>query len=451
MRRFKFLSNLDQRSESAYKNIFGSVALKGVSMVVSLLLVPMTMEYVSPERYGIWLTLSSIVGWLSFFDIGLSNGAKNKITESRARNDNDSAKKYVSTSYISIAFIFILVFLFYLLINRWLDWSSIMAVDRGLNSELSVVMTIVVGLFCLTMVLSVINSVVSALQKPALSSLITTIGQVAVLGAISFLVFTTSEKGTGSLRSLALCLLGIPCVVSLLFSIFLFLGRYRTLSPSVYSFRMPLVSDILSLGWKFFVIQGSFILIFQVSNIIIIREVDPISVTQYNIAYRYFMVSHMIYNIILTPFWAAFTDAYVKKDTDWMKLTYKRLSNCWIFFTFGVLLMLVLSPFLYKIWIGDQVTIPFVLSVFMSVFVAVNSRAGLYMTLINGTGNVFVQMWTYLVFGLLSVPFMIVAARLWGLIGVVLVLTFSVLTLSIVGHIQLKKLLNGVASGIWVK
>lgn len=443
--------NLDKRSEEAYKNIAGSVLLKGISMIVSLMLVPLTMEYVSPEKYGIWLTLSSIVGWLGFFDIGLSNGTKNKVTESLANNNYSTAREYVSTSYFAIGLIFVLVFVLFLCVNKWLDWSNIMAVDSSLKEELSEVMIIVVGLFCMSMVLNVINSVISAVQKTALSSLITTAGQAFVLLSIALLVFCEKESDEGSLKSLAYCLSGIPCIVTLFFSFYLYKGKFKGLSPSPHYFRKDFISDVLNLGWKFFLIQAALILVFQISNLVIIRESDSLSVTQYNIAYRYFMISHMIYNIVLTPFWAAFTDAYTKNDYTWMRDTYNKLSNCWLVLSIIVLLMLLVSPIAYKIWIGNQVQIPLELSVFMAVFTILNSRAGLYMTLINGTGKVLFQMLAYLVVGSISVPLMIFLGRIFGLLGIVSVMAITVAILSAAGHLQLNKILSNTASGVWGK
>lgn len=448
---FNNLSNLDERSKKAYKNVAGSVILKGISMVVSLLLVPLTIEYVSPDKYGIWLTLSSIVSWLGFFDIGLSNGTKNKVTESLAQNDGKKAREYVSTSYFVIGIIFLFVFLFFYVANQWLDWSSIMSVDETLKAELSEVMLIVVGLFCVSMVLNVINSVISAIQKPALSSLITTAGQVVVLFAIAYFVYQAAESGEGSLKTLALCLSGIPCLVTLVFSFLLYGGKYRSLSPSIKFYNGKYISDVLNLGWKFFVIQVSLILVFQISNLIIIRETNSMAVTQYNIAYKYFMISHMLYNIILTPFWAAFTDAYIKQDYSWMKSTYSKLSKCWLLFSALIVVMLLISPIAYNFWIGNKVEVPITLSVFMAVFVILNSRAGLYMTLINGTGKVFFQMLTYLAISIVSVPIMVLGAKLFGLLGVVSTLIGSVAVLSISGHLQLKKILNKSDVGVWAK
>ncbi|MDR1742681.1 MAG: hypothetical protein LBR48_02540, partial [Dysgonamonadaceae bacterium] len=54
------LAGKSERSTNAVKNIVASFGIKGVSIAVQLLLVPMTINYVNPTQYGIWLTLSSI-------------------------------------------------------------------------------------------------------------------------------------------------------------------------------------------------------------------------------------------------------------------------------------------------------------------------------------------------------------------------------------------------------
>ena len=68
-----------KRTSLLKKNIAASILIKGISILSSLLLVPLTLDYVNKELYGIWLTLSSIVVWINFFDIGLTLGLKNRL------------------------------------------------------------------------------------------------------------------------------------------------------------------------------------------------------------------------------------------------------------------------------------------------------------------------------------------------------------------------------------
>ena len=93
------------RTLNAKKNIIASFAIKSVSMLIGLMLVPMTIHYVSKTQYGIWITLSSIVGWIGFFDIGLGNGLRNKFAEAVAKKKYKLAKIYVSTTYAVVSII----------------------------------------------------------------------------------------------------------------------------------------------------------------------------------------------------------------------------------------------------------------------------------------------------------------------------------------------------------
>lgn len=75
---------------------------KGGTILISLILVPMTLSYLNPYEYGIWLTLSSTLAWIYTFDIGLGNGLRNKLTEALALNDLKLARIYVSTSFFFV-------------------------------------------------------------------------------------------------------------------------------------------------------------------------------------------------------------------------------------------------------------------------------------------------------------------------------------------------------------
>lgn len=102
--------------------------------------------------------------------------------------------------------------------------------------------------------------------------------------------------------------------------------------------------------------------IFQLTNIILSRVQGPEAVTQYNIAYKYFNVLNMAANIILTPFWSAFTDAYIKRDYNWMRGTLEKLEKLWLLCIPILVLMVLSSDLLYKFWIGDSVAVSFSLS-----------------------------------------------------------------------------------------
>ena len=90
------LNKGQKRSVKAKKNILASFLIKGTSILIGFYMVPLTIGYVDKEQYGVWLTLSSVVGWFSFFDIGLGSGLRNKLALALANDEMEKAKSYVS-------------------------------------------------------------------------------------------------------------------------------------------------------------------------------------------------------------------------------------------------------------------------------------------------------------------------------------------------------------------
>lgn len=114
--------NYSKRTNKALFNIASSFVIKGASILLSLLLVPITLDYLNPYEYGIWLTLSSVLMWINYFDIGLGNGLRNKLSEALAVGDDNLARIYVSTSFFILFLIALSIFFIFLLSKDWIDW-----------------------------------------------------------------------------------------------------------------------------------------------------------------------------------------------------------------------------------------------------------------------------------------------------------------------------------------
>ncbi len=438
----------NERSVAVKKNIAVSLVLKCVSILVSLQVVPLTIGYVNPTKYGIWLTLSSIIAWLSYFDLGFAHGFRNRFAEAKAKGDMKLAKQYVSTTYAVLFLLFTVILLITLLVNNYLDWSRILNIDTVYKYELTVVFSLLACFFCLNIVASVFTTMLTADQRPALASMIQTGGQVLAFACIYVLTKTVP----GNLIVLAVAFSGIPCLLLVLVSIVVFCGkRYKNVAPSLRSVRFSLTGKILGLGGQFFVIMVSMLFIFQFINVILARIEGPEAVTQYNIAYKYFNVLNMAANIILTPFWSAFTDAYIKNDFKWMEIVIKKLESMWLFCIPILAVMILLSSVLYDWWIGDLIHIPFSLSVCMGVFILLQIAGNMYMYLINGTGKIRVQLIVYVIFALSSILLLEINCRAFGVKGALLVPMFVYIIQAIVGKIQIGKIVTRKAVGIWNK
>jgi len=441
------LNRSSERSTNAIKNIIASFGIKGISIVVQLLLVPMTIHYINPTQYGIWLTLSSIIGWFGFFDIGFGNGLRNRFAEAKATGDYNKAKSYVSTTYICISGIFTIVWILFFCVNFFINWSKILNAPEQMAKELSIVALIVISFFCLQMVLKLINTVLIADQKPAKSDFYNMLGQIFAL----IIIFILTKTTQGSLLYLALALGLCPILVMLISTFWFYNSDYKQYKPQVFFFDKNIVIDIFSLGSNFFLLQIAGIIIYQSNNIIIAQLLNPENVTVYNVSYRLFSVATMVATIIFSPFWSAFTDSYKKNDYLWMTNTYTILFNLTLWICFLVLVLFCFSSIIYKAWIGNLLHIPISLSLIVSISVLFNILSTLHYNLLNGMSKIRLQM--YLVIGgmILNIPLSITLGKMFGIKGIILPNLLYNMIAYLLCRKQVQLLLKKEAKGIWNK
>lgn len=441
----KVLNKGHQRSIKAKKNILASFAIKGGSIAISLVLVPLTLNYVDDTRYGIWLTLSSIVSWFVFFDIGFGHGLRNKFAESIAKGEYTLARSYISTTYAILSIIMGLMLGLFLVVNNFLDWSKILNSPASMVGELSTVALVVFVFFCLQFVLKLITTVLTANQEPAKASFFNFIGSLFSLLVIFILTKTTE----GSLIYLATALSFTPVFILTISSIWFYNTSYKRFAPSLRLVQFDLIRGLLNLGIKFFVIQIGILVLFSTQNIIITQLFGPSEVTPYNIAHKLFTVVTMGFGIIVTPLWSAFTDAYVKKELEWIKKTLLNLVKIWILTSLGAIIILFLSPYLYYFWVGERVTIQFSLSIAMAANVIAYSFQTIYVFFLNGIGKIQLQLYLIIACASINIPLTIYLGKMFGLIGITATSTFIFLITGLVYKIQTNKIIKGTAKGIW--
>jgi len=441
----QFVNSGSTRSVKAKKNILSSFFIKGISIITGLIMVPLTISYVNQSQYGIWLTLSSVIAWFSFFDIGFGNGLRNKFAESKASGNDFLVKAYVSTTYGILFLIFTFVWIIFFSVHYELNWSSILNAPSDLKSELSIVAVIVFSFFCIQIVLNTISTILLADQKPANAALITTLGQVISL----LIIYLLTLISKGSLIYLAWALGTGPFLISLIFSFYFFNTSYKKYAPTIKLINFRYAKDIMSLGAKFFVIQIAVVVIYQTTNIIIAQVAGPKEVTIYNIAFKYFSIMTMVFSIIMVPFWSAFTEAKILNDYDWMRKAYNKLIKIVLSLIACTVLMLGVSRFVYNIWVGDLVHIDFSMSLVVALFVIVCLWNMLFSQLLNGMGKIKLQLYISLIGTIVNIPLALYLGRKYGVNGVVVSSIILNLISAIYAPYQVNLLLNKKAKGIW--
>lgn len=416
-------------------------------MIVGFVIVPITIHYLSASKYGVWITLTSLISWFSFFDIGLGNGLRNKFAISIARGNILGAKQYVSSAYFLISIIAIGVTILFLFFQNWINWNSILniAPSEILPEELFLLALITVISFNGNLVLNLIVVILTADQKPSIAAFLDLIGKSLSL----FFIYVLTSYSSGSLVLFGVIYSFLTPTVLLCASIFFFRGKYAPIKPEYKYVKKEIGKELASLGWQFFVLQIAVILLYQTNNIIFGQLFGPTQVTAYNIVFKYFSILMMGFGIIMTPLWSVFTEAWTKYDLNWIKSAMKRMLQLWFVFFIVALIMLAFSERVYSLWVGEQKGVTFILSLLIGLWVMLNIWNGIFSQFLNGVGKIRLQMIVGIFVAILNVPLAITLGKEYGSEGVILSNVILSAAQVCIFPIQYYKLINGKASGFW--
>lgn len=420
------------------------------AMGCSLLTIPLTLHYLELKSYGIWLTLTSIVGWFGFFDGGLGNGLKNRLSEALSKNDLQKARSYITVAYVGIAGVVTCIILAFFTINLFLDWGRILKSPLTMSTEINTVIYVVFILFGIRLIVDLISVILSAQQLVSTVSLITLIINVVILAGTYVI---TQVVHSQKLLYLGTFISVVPVVILIIASLFFFTGTYRHLRPEIVHFDVTVLKEIVSLGMTFFVIQIAGLVIFSSDNLIITQLFGSGEVTNYNICYRYFGILTTGWIIVITPYWIAFNEAFVKKEFEWIRKTIIFLMKAWALLSVGAIAFLIMSPTIYRLWIGGGIGIPFKLSFFMTIFIILSTNINICYHFLNGAGKVRIQFYIAIFGGLINIPLTILCAKTFhmGISGVILGTSLSLFIGGVVMWIQTYKVMHRRDTGIWSK
>ena len=442
----KYLS-LDYRTQIVLKNTILSAIMKLALMACSLYMVPLTINYLNPENYGIWMAMSSILYWIAFFDMGLGNGMRNYMSEAISMKKFAEARMYFSSSLVLLTCVALVIGIATIPFLTFMDFNHLFNVKTVSNHTLTVTLAIAIGFSLLQFVVKNIGMAYIALQKYAVNDFITFLG-----GLFSVIVIFIMTKTTeADLKLVVTTVVAIPPLLFILASIHLLI-KYPFLKPQKKIVNTDFAQKIISKGIGFFFIQiTSCLIIFGSSNIIISHYCGPTDVTIYNVAYKLFNLLIIAYTILISPLWNAYTDAFAKNDYGWIRRIFKKSLMAWGLVTLTGVMLLILSPFFFTKWVGNSVTIPFGISLCVFAYVSLFNLNNCATYLLNGLNKIRVQIISSVICSILFLLSVWMIKGKYGIYGISISMCIAYLSMSVLHFHQCRLLIHRKAKGIWNK
>lgn len=392
-----------------------SAAAKAITIVASLVTVPLTLHYLGAERYGIWMVVSSFTMVLAFADLGLGNGLVNEVAAAHGRDDRAAIRRIVSSGYAALAGIGAVLLLAFALAYPFVAWQRLFNATSPLAvAEAGPTLAVWVVCFALGVPMALVGKVQAALQQGFYASLWQCAGSLAGVAAL----LAAIGAGAG-LPVLVSALVGGPLLGAAANTAWFFARGGRDIAPTPAQVSRSAIRAIALLGLKFFVLQALGAVIFGLDATIIAQVAGAGAVASYAVPERMFAIVSMLLAMLLQPLWPAYGEAVARGHHAWVRRTLIRS----LLFAGGISLLVtgtlvVAGPTLLRFWVGDAVRAPLVLLVGLAAWKVAEALGTTLAAFLNGVGALGVQIAVALVSGVAMLTAKIVLVRAIGVAGI---------------------------------
>ena len=427
-----------ERTRNYLYQIKGAVVYKAASMLASFLAIPMMIRYLGQEQFGVWSTLLTVMSWIVLFDLGVGNGLRNKVAEALARNDKTQAANYIASGYSLIGLISLLLWTVSTIAAFFVPWQTVFNTQIISETTLCITVQVVIFFIVLNFWVGLISPILGAVQKTAITALGQLISNVLALCFVYLLTETTDA----TLTYLALAY-GFSLVIANITLTLWFYKSQPELRPKPY-LEIQHISPLLAVGLQFFTIQIAVLVIFTTDKILITQLFGPEYVTQYDVVFKLLSIITFVHSLISAPLWSAYTDAYHRNDMRWIRRMLNKQLAIFVGIIVATFVMCYFIKQLILMWIGEELNISQPLIFSLGVFVLVSTWNNIYAMIVNGIGEISLQLHTSFIAMLINIPLAILFVKYFdmGLSGVVLATVVSLSLAAVVLPIQVHRIIR---------
>lgn len=392
-------------------NITFNMVFSGICRPLALLTgavyISFAMSYLGVEKYGIWATILSILSWIGYFDIGIGNGLRNKLTEAITKKEREKGICLVSSAYAIISMIMAAVFLLLLAAAFLIDWTRLFGTKQEGITDLLILSVFFV---CVNFIFSVCKSVLYALQKAAIVGLMELLTQlVNLFGLIAFSGYIKEN-----LMLVAFVYGFSMSLVSLGTNIILYI-KYNFLCPRLKRINVKTGMELANLGIKFFIIQICALVLFTTDNILVSYFYGAAAVTPYSTVVNLFAAIGQVFAAFIAPVWSRVTKEKTEGNLKAIRDILGKLYLLMIPFAIGSIVLFLLFKPVAFIWLRQELYYEHELIFLGMVYCIISNWCNAYAYVMNGIGDMKFPMLIAIIQAVSNLPLSVFFAEGLGL------------------------------------
>jgi len=331
-----------------YNTLLKIGASKLFSTVLNFINISLLIDVLGASQYGLFSSFFALLTWVYLFDLGISKGMRNYLTESLLKNDKHSIRSLISTTYLStFLFSIIILFSFWVAINSIESFQNLIINGSELNKNL----VLIFGVIMLAKItFGCLNQIFFASQKSEYNSYI-----LASINAFYFILLCLFKYlNIENILWISICY-GVCLIVTYLFFTSIYFTKHKEYTPHFKLINYTLIKKITSGGFKIIYIQFLFFLFIGLDRFFATTYISNYEAARLDIVMKLAGVILFPWSIISQPLWSAYKKASAENNLIWVKLIYKKLLLFFCFIILASTLLLISFDFLTLVWIAEPI------------------------------------------------------------------------------------------------
>ena len=403
----------NERSRKAILSIFAIVLSRAFGVVLSLLSVSLTLPYLGVERFGIWMTVASFAGLLTFLDLGVGNALTNHVANRAAKDDPALLRQTISGGLGFLAVVGACIGLALWLVATYLPWGSILKIEQAdLLMEARLAAICFAVLFGVTVFTSGIQNVFAGLQRAFIGHMVS--GVCSLLACLVLWRATEAQQGIAVLLAI---MMGAPLLAGFILLTLLAVQGQFTLRGICGHVGFE-SKNLYRAGGLFFLLQIGTMVGWGMDSLLISSTLGVAQVAVFSIVQRLFQFATQPLSILNAPLWGAYADAHSRNDRAFIRKTLKRSMVTTLAATsFAVVGLFLAHPWLIDKWSSSNIVAPFAFVATYAVWVVFQSCGNAFAMFLNGTNIIRAQVVAVSILILIAFPLKIYLTNYFGLLG----------------------------------
>jgi len=401
------------RSRRLVRAGFSSLAARMGGVVLALVLTPVIVRALGDERYGVYATITTVVGLLAFSDLGVGNGLVARLAAADGHGDQERQRRLVSTALAVLAVGGALIGVLASLVAITAPWPDLFGSSTIPVEELRSAVLVFGLLFAASLPAGLGQKVLLGLQRGGEASAWLLASTVAALALTAVAAFFDA-----GLTLVVAATLAPPVCLGAAQSVWLFRLQHPELRPRLGDVSRSDITELLRIGGLFVLLNLAGAVAFQTDLFVVSGVLGATSAAVFAICLRLFgLVVHAV-TAALSQLWPAFAEALACDDDGWVGQTLLRtMAATAVLVVPAVVLLVIVAQDMIRWWVGPSLVPPTALLIAMACWTVQQCAIYPLAMLMNGAEMVRFQVVAASSMAVTNVLVSIVLARQIGISG----------------------------------